>query len=108
MQQARQLGIPEGMRDMDHVITTRELAQWAKEARHRSGTLWRTVHYDRLMGEASGAGVIFGNTGGVMEAALRTAYAYLTGRAAPGNRFWISARPRLRGRAGSQSGNRRT
>lgn len=35
------------------------------------------------MGKASGAGVIFGNTGGVMEAALRTAYEYLTGQAAP-------------------------
>lgn len=35
------------------------------------------------MGEASGAGVIFGNTGGVMEAALRTAYAYLTGEQPP-------------------------
>ena len=35
------------------------------------------------MGKASGAGVIFGNTGGVMEAALRTAYGYLTGQQAP-------------------------
>ena len=39
--------------------------------------------YDRLMGEGSGAGVIFGNTGGVMEAALRTAYEYITGEKAP-------------------------
>ena len=35
------------------------------------------------MGEASGAGVIFGNTGGVIEAALRTAYKYITGEDAP-------------------------
>ena len=35
------------------------------------------------MSQASGAGVIFGNTGGVMEAALRTAYAYITGESAP-------------------------
>ena len=41
------------------------------------------VNYDRFMGEASGAGVIFGNTGGVMEAALRTAYAYITGENPP-------------------------
>ena len=39
--------------------------------------------YDRLMGQGSGAGVIFGNTGGVMEAALRTAYEYITGDKAP-------------------------
>lgn len=71
-----------GMRDTDQVITTRELARWAREA----GIDWDTLEdsaYDSLMGKASGAGVIFGNTGGVMEAALRTAYAYLTGREAP-------------------------
>ena len=71
-----------GMRDTDQVITTRELARWAKEA----GIDWNTLEdsaYDSLMGKASGAGVIFGNTGGVMEAALRTAYAYLTGQEAP-------------------------
>ena len=39
--------------------------------------------YDDLMGQASGAGVIFGNTGGVMEAAIRTAYCYATGKDAP-------------------------
>lgn len=39
--------------------------------------------YDFIMGQASGAGVIFGNTGGVMEAALRMAYEYLTGQKAP-------------------------
>lgn len=72
----------EGMRDTDQVITTRELARWAKE----SGIDWNALKdsgYDSLMGKASGAGVIFGNTGGVMEAALRTAYGYLTGQQAP-------------------------
>ena len=72
----------EGMRDTDQVITTRELARWAKEA----GIDWTRLEdsaYDSLMGKASGAGVIFGNTGGVMEAALRTAYEYLTGQKAP-------------------------
>lgn len=39
--------------------------------------------FDPLMGEASGAGVIFGNSGGVMEAALRTAYELVTGEEAP-------------------------
>lgn len=71
-----------GMRDMDYVITTRELARWAKEENADFMEL-ADSDYDRLMGEASGAGVIFGNTGGVMEAALRTAYEYVTGEKAP-------------------------
>ena len=71
-----------GMRDMDYVITTRELALWAKEAGIELASL-EDSDYDRFMGEASGAGVIFGNTGGVMEAALRTAYAYITGEVPP-------------------------
>lgn len=75
------LGI-EGMRDMDYVITTRELALWAKEAGVDFAGL-PDSEYDNFMGEASGAGVIFGNTGGVMEAALRTAYEYVTGQKAP-------------------------
>ena len=74
-------GIP-GMRDMDLVITTRELARWAKEAGIDFHSL-PDSSYDDIMGRASGAGVIFGNTGGVMEAALRTAYEYLTGTPAP-------------------------
>ena len=40
--------------------------------------------FDSLLGKGSGAGVIFGNTGGVMEAALRMAYRSLTGREADG------------------------
>lgn len=75
------LNIPD-MRDMDYVITTRELAKWAKEEKIEFSNL-ENGSYDSLMGEASGAGVIFGNTGGVMEAALRTAYKYLTGEDAP-------------------------
>ena len=79
----------EGMRDTDQVITTRELARWAKAA----GIDWNALEnssYDSLMGKASGAGVIFGNTGGVMEAALRTAYAYLTGQSAPESLLQLS------------------
>jgi len=74
-------GMP-GMRDTDQVITTRELARWAKEAGIQWGSLEDSA-YDSVMGQASGAGVIFGNTGGVMEAALRTAYEYVTGESAP-------------------------
>ena len=70
------------MRDMDFVLTTRELALWAKEAGIDFASLSDSA-YDNLMGEASGAGVIFGNNGGVMEAALRTAYEYITGEEAP-------------------------
>ncbi|MGN0378690.1 MAG: [FeFe] hydrogenase, group A [Butyrivibrio sp.] len=74
-------GIP-GMRDMDFVMTTRELAKWAKEENIDFANLSDSV-YDSIMGQGSGAGVIFGNTGGVMEAALRTAYEYITGEEAP-------------------------
>lgn len=77
----RYLGI-EDMRDMDYVVTTRELAQWARMKKIDFKAL-EDSEYDRLMGQGSGAGVIFGNTGGVMEAALRTAYEYITGDKAP-------------------------
>lgn len=70
------------MRDMDYVITTRELALWTRESKIDFPSL-KDSHYDTLLGEASGAGVIFGNTGGVMEAALRTAYEFITHTAAP-------------------------
>ena len=78
---AKYLGI-DGMRDMDYVITTRELAKWAKEEMIDFVNL-DDSQFDRLMGEASGAGVIFGNSGGVMEAALRTAYEFITKEKAP-------------------------
>ena len=85
----KKLGIPD-MRDMDQVITTRELALWAKEDGIDLNTLPDST-FDRLMGEASGAGVIFGNTGGVMEAALRTAYAFITGENPP--EAWYNLQP---------------
>lgn len=78
---AKYLGIND-LRDMDFVITTRELAKWAKEESIDFSTLTDS-DYDDFMGEASGAGVIFGNTGGVMEAALRTAYEFITKETAP-------------------------
>ncbi len=66
--------------DVDAVLTTRELAKMIK----RAGINWQKLpeeEYDQdLLGEYSGAGVIFGVTGGVMEAALRTAYWKLTGK----------------------------
>ena len=71
---------PEMNKDVDAVLTTRELAKLIK----RSGINWQKLpeeEFDQdLLGEYSGAGVIFGVTGGVMEAALRTAYFVLTGK----------------------------
>lgn len=71
------LGI-EGMRDNDHVITTKELVAWMKEENIEFQRL-PEGNFDPILGKGSGAGVIFGNTGGVMEAALRMAYECLTG-----------------------------
>lgn len=68
----------ETIRDMDYVITTNELAKWLKEENIDFNKL-QGMDYDDLLGKGSGASIIFGNTGGVMEAALRTAYYKLTG-----------------------------
>ncbi|WP_299576507.1 NADH-dependent [FeFe] hydrogenase, group A6 [uncultured Sunxiuqinia sp.] len=71
-----------GYRDVDYVLTTRELAIMIRQA----GIEFQKLpdnKFDRLMGESTGAGVIFGATGGVMEAALRTAYELVTGREVP-------------------------
>ena len=70
----------DGIKDVDIVLTTRELAKLIK----RSGINFNKLpdeEFDQdIMGEYTGAGVIFGTTGGVMEAALRTAYFALTGK----------------------------
>jgi NADH-quinone oxidoreductase subunit G/[NiFe] hydrogenase diaphorase moiety small subunit/NADP-reducing hydrogenase subunit HndD len=71
-----------GYRDVDYVLTTRELAIMIKQAGIDFMKL-EDMHFDRLMGESTGAGVIFGATGGVMEAALRTVYELVTGRDVP-------------------------
>jgi NADP-reducing hydrogenase subunit HndD len=71
-----------GYKDVDYVLTTRELAVMIKQA----GIDFRNLeeqHYDSIMGDSTGAAVIFGATGGVMEAALRTAYEIVTGREVP-------------------------
>ena len=62
----------EGIRNIDAVITTRELARMIKAAKIDFAKL-EDSEVDPAMGEYTGAGVIFGATGGVMEAALRTA-----------------------------------
>lgn len=72
--------VTNGLRDVDAVLTTRELGKLIK----RSGINFTKLpdeEFDAdLLGDYSGAGVIFGVTGGVMEAALRTAYFVLTGK----------------------------
>lgn len=62
----------EHTQDCDKVITTRELANWLKAENLDLNTIIPS-DYDSLMPRGSGAGIIFGNTGGVMEAAIRSA-----------------------------------
>lgn len=69
----------DGLANVDSVITTRELARMIKQA-HIDLSLLEDSEFDTPMGEATGAGAIFGTTGGVMEAALRTAYETVTGK----------------------------
>lgn len=69
----------DGMYDVDAVITTRELSRMIKQANIEFTSLEDT-NFDSPMGEATGAAAIFGTTGGVMEAALRTAQDVLTGQ----------------------------
>ena len=68
----------EGYANVDIVVTTREIALMMKEAGIDFPRL-EDDEFDRLLGESTGAGVIFGTTGGVIEAATRTAYEWLTG-----------------------------
>lgn len=71
-----------GYQDVDYVLTTRELARMIREA----GIDFRNLPdetYDNPLGEYTGAATIFGATGGVMEAALRTVYEVLTGKELP-------------------------
>ena len=65
--------------DNDYVITTRELAKLLKEHNINLEEC-KEEEFDSPLGDGSGAGVIFGNTGGVTEAAFRTAYYYITGK----------------------------
>lgn len=68
--------ISNGIKNIDAVITTRELAKMIKEAKINFADL-EDSKADPAMGEYTGAGVIFGATGGVMEAALRSAKDFL-------------------------------
>ena len=72
--------------DIDVVITTRELVKMIRSA-HISPDTLQDIESDRPMQQGSGAGVIFGVTGGVMEAALRTAYYLLKKENPPADAF---------------------
>lgn len=71
-----------GYQDVDFVLTTRELAMMIRQTGIDFMKL-NDEHFDSLMGLSTGAGAIFGATGGVMEAALRTAWELITGREVP-------------------------
>jgi NADH-quinone oxidoreductase subunit G/NADP-reducing hydrogenase subunit HndD len=70
---------PGGLRDVDYVLTTRELARMIKQAGLRFSDL-EEAPPDPVLSSYTGAATIFGATGGVMEAALRTAYEVYTGK----------------------------
>jgi iron only hydrogenase large subunit-like protein len=71
-----------GIIDVDYVLTTRELAKMIKQAGINFNKLPESK-MDSPIGASSGAADIFANTGGVMEAAIRTAYEIVTGRELP-------------------------
>lgn len=75
-----------GFRDVDVVLTTRELDQLISIDGIKAAQL-PEAPFDDFFGEGTGAGVIFGATGGVMEAALRSAYFLITGENPPANAF---------------------
>ena len=70
---------PGGVRDVDYVITTRELCRMFHEAGVNLANM-QDDKYDSPLGESTGAADIFGVTGGVLEAALRTAYNIINGK----------------------------
>lgn len=84
--------------DVDAVLTTREVARLLK-AYYINPAEAEDGDFDKPLGVYSGAGVIFGSTGGVMEAALRTAYKFVTGRNPDADAFKL-----VRGKIGACGG----
>ncbi|MBE6892366.1 MAG: ferredoxin, partial [Ruminococcaceae bacterium] len=78
-ERAREMNKVDGLDDIDVSITTRELAKMIKKAGLRFEAL-PDEEFDPIFGDATGAGHIFGATGGVMEAALRTVVEVLEGK----------------------------
>ncbi len=85
-----------GTADVDAVLTTRELGEMIKEAGIDFAAL-PDSEMDAPLGLSSGAADIFANTGGVMEAAARTAYALVTGKALPTEKMHIAPLAGLEG-----------
>jgi NADP-reducing hydrogenase subunit HndD len=69
--------------ETDYVLTTRELGKLFKMSGLKDLSVLKEEKYDDPLGESTGAAVIFGATGGVMEAALRTAYEVVVGKPLP-------------------------
>lgn len=78
-----------GFQDIDAGLTTRELGHMIKQSGIKFTDLENDV-FDSIMGESTGAGVIFGATGGVMEAALRTVHVLVTGKPVPFDKLNIT------------------
>lgn len=78
-----------GVQDVDYVLTTRELGEMVRAAGIDFETL-EDSKMDSPIGLSSGAADIFANTGGVMEAALRTAYEIVTGRELPAENLHVT------------------
>jgi len=78
-----------GVKDVDYVLTTRELGKFIKQAGIDFVNL-PDEEMDAPMGISTGAADIFANTGGVMEAALRTAYEIVTGRELPFDKLHVT------------------
>lgn len=76
----------DGVNDVDIVLTTRELVRLLRADRIDPLTL-KEKPFDNPIGDGTGAGVIFGATGGVLEAALRTAHFLITGKEASAEQF---------------------
>ena len=78
-----------GFKDVDYALTTREMASMIKECGLDLPNLPKS-DFDDPLGIGSGAGLVFGATGGVMEAALRTAYEIVTGEEVPFEKLRIT------------------
>jgi len=92
------MGLKESERfpDVDHVLTTREAGRMIKEAAINFARI-EEQPFDDPLGVSTGAGVIFGATGGVMEAAIRTVYEVVTGGEVPFERLRITPVRGLKG-----------
>ena len=86
-----------GYQDVDYVLTTREMVRLLR-AEHIDPRGLQEMPFDSPIGDGTGAGALFGVTGGVMEAALRTAYKVVTGEEAPEDAFQKVRDTRTEGR----------